>query len=295
MTISIPNKARTAFDGNMNDRSVIELPFPCPPFFVVNGEESMEELKNILYFGGFACTTEKLQTASEHWKDAPFPIPGFVKMNHKVKGAKIEVLAARSLVVSIIGVREYSSIEDSASGRKSRMPPYTKGARPGIQVLCVLGYRDEQKAIHPWGPVMLTAQGYQVNHIKDSIQSYRKAIKPFVKKLIPDATDSMLNLFWMYLGTFGEFQSVTVGAGNNSQSITPIKTFIPEDLDEHKVENMYVGEGMAEFMADLSEQSQEWLSVFTKMAATQKSNQPVVDTGYPEEPPPPDDYDSIPF
>lgn len=293
MAISIPNKARTAFEGNMNDRSAVELPFPCPPFFIVNGDEALEELKSVRYFGGFACTTEKIQAASDHWKDAPFPIPGFVKTSHPVKGSKIEVLAARSLVVSIIGVREYSSIEDEATGRKSRLAPYTKGARPGIQVLCVLGYRDEQKAIHPWAPVMLTAQGYQVNHIKDAIQSYRKAIKPFVKKLIPDATDSMLSLFWMYLGTFGEFNQVTVGKGKNSQFITPIKTFIPEDLDEHKVENMYVGEGMAEFMTDLSEKSQDWLSVFTKMAAAQKANQPVVDAGYPEEPPPPED--DIPF
>lgn len=288
MPINIPASARTAFDGNMNDRATVELPFPCPPFFIINGEESLEELKSILYFGGWACTTEKLQAASEHWKDAPFPIPGFVKMNHKVKGNKIEVLAARSLALSIIGIREYSTIKDE-TGRETRMAPYTKGARPGIQVLGVLGFRDENKAIRPWAPVMLTAKGYQVNHIKDAIRNYRKAIKPFVKKLVPDATDSMLNLFWMYLGTFGEFNAVPVGKGSDSQFITPIQTYIPEDLDETKVENMYVGEGMALFMSDLSSQAQDWLSVFTKLAANQKASVPVNDPEYIDEPPPPED------
>ena len=293
MPISIPTKARTAFDGNMSERSTVELPFPCPPFFVINGDEKLEALKNVQYYGGFACGVDKLKDAAEHWKDAPFPIPGFQQINHVIKGGKIEVLSARSLVVALIGIREYSSLKD-ATGKKSRVAPFTKGARPGIQVLCVLGFRDENKAIHPWGPVMLTASGYQVNHLKAAFVSYRKAIKPFVKKLVPDATDSILNLFWMYAGTFGERHEERVGNGENSQLITPITSFIPEDFDEKKVENMYVGDGMAEFMSDLSEQSKDWLQVFTNLQAAAGNNQPAyVEPDYDDVPQPPED--DIPF
>lgn len=287
MPINVPPTARNAFDGNMNERTTVELPFPCPPFFVINGNEKLEALKNVQYYGGFACGTEKLQLAAEHWKDLPFPIPAFQKINLALKGGvKVEVLASRSLIVAPIGIREYSSFKNDA-GRK-RVAPFTKGARPGIQALCVLGYRDEQKAIHPWAPVMLTASGYQVNYLKDAFASYRKAIRPHVKKLVPGMTDSILNLFWMFVGTFGERKDQLVGTGSNSQIITPIISFVPEDLNENKVENIYVGDPMAEFMADISSQAQEWLSVFAKMAQPMHEAQP--DFDYP---PPP--YDENPF
>ena len=55
---------------------------------------------------------------------------------------------------------------------------------------------------------------------------------------------------------------------------------------------MYVGESIAEFMADISEKSQEWLKVFSSMQSAQKS-QPHEEV-LADEPPPPDDSD-IPF
>lgn len=290
MPINFPPTARNAFDGNMNDRTAVELPFPCPPFFIVNGDEKLEALKNVQYFGGFACGAEKLQFAAEHWQDIPFPIPAFQKINLAVKGGvKVEVLASRSLIVAPIGIREYSSIK-SDTGRK-RVAPFTKGARPGIQALCVLGCRDEQNVIHPWAPVMLTASGYQVNHLKEAFASWRKAIKPLVQKLIPEeGTNSTLNLFWMFVGTFGERKQEIVGKGSDSQFITPVTSYIPDDLDEKKVESLYVGYPVAEFMADLSNQSKEWLSVFAKM--TQPGQQPR-QQAQPnfDEPPPPYDSD----
>lgn len=295
MTINIPGAAQSAFQGNMQTSAAVELPFPAPAFYIVNGDAKLAALKNVQYFGGWACNVEKLRESADNYDNVPYPIPGFQPLEMVADDGKMyNVLSARSLVVATIGMRQFSTIKD-ASGNKKRVPPFTKGARPGIQVLCVLGYRNEQKQILPWAPVMLSANGYQVNHIQKSINSWRKAIKPHVAKLVPGADDSILNLFYMHIGTFGDKRKAEPAG---EKSITPVSAYIPEDLDEKKVENMYVGEPMAEFMADISIKAQEWLKVFSNMEKPQAQaqaafrNQPQ-DMLY-EEPPFPDD-DQIPF
>jgi hypothetical protein len=295
MPIKIPASAQTAFQGNMSEGSKVELQFPAPAFYVINGDAKLAALKNFQYFGGWACGTDKVKVASENWQNCPYPIPGYATDKlPQTNGSEMEVIAARKLIVAPIGMREYSSIFDPATGNTRRVPPFTKGARPGVQVLCVLAYKHEN-TINPWAPIMLTAKGYQTNHIKNAIFNWRKAIKPHVQKIVPGASDSVLNLFWMHIGTFGEARKQEiVGAGTNQKTITPIVSYIPENLTEQQVENMYVGEPMAEFMADISAQSQDWLNVFKQ----QQTNAPAVghleleDDNIPEPPPSEDD---IPF
>jgi hypothetical protein len=289
MTINIPGKAQTAFQGNMQTSAAVELPFPAPAFYIVNGDAKLAALKNVQYFGGWACNVEKLREAADHYSNVPYPIPGFHELNMVADDGKTyDVLTSRSLVVATVGMRQFSTIKD-ASGNKKRVAPFTKGARPGIQVLCILAYRNEQKQIVPWAPVMLTANGYQVNHIQKAIQTWRKTIKPYVGKLVPGADDSILNLFYMHIGTFGAERKAEPAG---EKSITPVSAFIPDEMDEKKIENLYVGEPMAEFMADISEKSQEWLKVFSNMQQAQPSrNQP--EEMIEESPLPPED--DIPF
>ncbi len=295
MTINIPSKAKNAFDGSMKTRSAVELPFPCPAFYVINGNPDLEALNNSLYFGGWACSNDNLKKANEKWEDIPEKIPGLYEIKRTSKGAQYYVQSARSIIFASIGMRMYSVLKEN--GMERRVAPFTKGATPGIQVLGVLGYKNEQKQIQPWAPVMLTSSGYQCNHIQSAFTAWRKAITPHVKKLVPDFSDSVLNLFWMYIGTFGEQKQIPVGKGSDQKYITPMNAFIPESLDENKVQNMYVGDPMAEFMADIHEQAQEWLNVFDNMQKSAAKNQHSANheevAPYEESPLPPED--DIPF
>jgi hypothetical protein len=294
MTIKVPENAKTAFDGNMQTSSAVELPFSAPAFFIVNGNAQLQQVGGIHYFGGWACGTEKLKEAADSWENVTFPVRGLTPTETIVQsGQKLPVYASRSLLVAPIGIRKFSTIKDP-SGQKRRVPPFTKGARPGIQVVCMLGYKDENKNIFPWAPIILTANGYQTNNVQGAFSNWNKAIKPLVQKLIPDQKPaSVSNLFWMAIGTFGQ-DRIQKPAGE--KFITPVSCYIPENLDEKILESLYVGEEIAEYMADLSEKSREWFQVFNVPANSQKLvAEPVEehDNWDMQEPPPPED--DIPF
>jgi hypothetical protein len=296
MTIQIPGKAQNAFDGSMRTRSAVELPFPAPAFYIINGNPDLEALNNSLYFGGWACSNENIKKATEKW-DVPEKIPNLYEVKRTDgSGQPYYIQSARSIAFAPIGMRMYSVAD--VNGVERRVAPFTKGAKPGMQVLGMLGYKNQEKQLQAWSPVMLTASGYQVNHVQKSFETWRKAITPHVKKLVPDFSDSVLNLFWMYIGTFGERKQVPAGQprGGVQKYVTPITAFIPDELDEKKVENMYVGAPLAEFMADLHEQADEWLKVFSKMQqAAQAGNSSTHEDFVPFEEPPFQPEDDIPF
>ncbi len=285
MPIKVPTKAQGAFSQNMDTGAKIELPFPAPAFYILNGDAKLEELKNVMFYGGWASSIANLKAASEQWENCPYPIPGYQEKELRLKKETIPSVVSRSLVVAPIGIRQFSTIK-SADGNTKRVAPYTKGARPAIQVLCYLGYRNEAKQIMPWAPIMLTAKGFQVNHVQKAFGDWKKAITPFMAEIAPGMPADVTNLFWMHIGTFG---NVRHEEPHGESVITPISAYIPEDLTAQQVENMYVGDPMAEFMADMSVKSAEWMKAYAKITPA---------TAVPDEPemgeiPPPED--DIPF
>ena len=286
MPINVPPKAQGAFGGNMDTGAKIELPFPAPAFYVLNGDAKMEELKNVMYYGGWASSIANLKAASEQWENCPYPIPSYQEKELRLKKETIPSVVARALIVAPIGIRQFSTIK-SQDGNTKRVAPYTKGARPAIQVLCYLGYRNEQKQIMPWAPIMLTAKGFQVNHVQKAFGDWKKAITPFMAEIAPGMPADVTNLFWMHIGTFGNTRHEEP---HGESVITPVSAYIPEDLTAAKVENMYVGDPMAEFMADMSVKSAEWMKAYAKLTPA---------TAVPDEPEmgevPPPDEDLIPF
>lgn len=289
MSINIPQKAQ-ALSGGMQTRQTIELPFPAPAWYVINGNADLEDLKNSLYYGGWACSVENVKKSSEKYHDLPFPIPGTYEVKRRDdKGNPYQVLTSRSLVFASIGMRMFSVAK--INGREQRVAAFTKGASPSLQVLGILGYKDEKKQINPYAPVMLKASGYQVNHVRDAFNKWRKAITPHVKKIAPNADlDAALNLFWLHIGTFGERHQVEAGHG---KFITPITAYIPDELTEAQVENMYVGDPMAEFMADIKIQADEWLKAYQQPEKVVAVDVTAAHEEWSDEPPPPED--DIPF
>lgn len=289
MTLKIPNKAQGAFQENMDGQNKIQLPFPAPPFYVLNGDANFEELGGVQYFGGFGASEQNVKAASEQWENCPYPIPGFQEKELKQDGKKIRSIVSRSVVVAPIGMRLFSTIKGE-DGKIRRFPPFTKKARPSIQVIAYLGYLNENKQITPWAPIMLTAKGFQVNHISDAFRNWKKAITPFMADIAPGMPSSITNLFWMNIGTFGPNPKFEP---HGESSITPVGAFIPDDLDAKKVENRYVGESVAEFMADLASQSQDWISAYNKPGSDVQDDEPVAGNGSYEPDLPPED--DIPF
>lgn len=287
--INIPASAQDAFEGNMTSNSAVQLPFAAPPFYIVNGDPKLASLKNFQFYGGWASNLENIKVAADTWENGSAEIPGLDQTElYTQQGKKINVLAGRHIIIAPIGMRMFSEMK-VPNQKPKRVAPFTKGATPAMQMVALLGYRDANKNIQTWAPVMVTAKGWQVTYIQQAIDDWKKAIKPFVKELVPGAKDSILNLFWMYLGTFGqELNQKQVG----ENVITPMQAYIPEDLDAEKVEKLYVGESVAEFMATLSFQAQEWLKVYTDMQSAQVATGS--EEAMPEDSPPPDD-DSIPF
>jgi hypothetical protein len=287
MTITVPSSAQGAFAGNMNTSQKIELPFIAPAFYILNGDANFEELKNVMYFGGWAVSKENIKTASEQWQDCPFPIPTLAEKDLRPKsGPAIQSFVSRSLIVAPIGMREFSTIKEN--GQTKRIPPFTKGGRPAIQVLAMLAYLGEdKKTITPWAPVMLTANGFQVNHVKRAFTDWKNAIKPFMTTIAPGVPEDVTNLFYMNIGTFG---TVRKDETHGESTITPITAFIPEGLTAAQVEGRYVGDDMAVFMADMANKAREWLKAYKSQPA---QPQQATAAYTHEDPPPPED--DIPF
>jgi hypothetical protein len=285
MPIQVPNSAQGAFSGTMNTGSKIELPFPAPAFYILNGDANLEELRNVQYYGGWAAALENVRAAAEKWENCPFPIPGFQQKDLRPKrGAAVPSLVARSLIVAPIGMREFSTIK--VGDQSKRIAPFTKGARPAIQVIVMLAHLGEdKKSIHSWAPAMLTANGYQVNHVKRAFGDWKKAIKPFMGQIAPGMPEDVTNLFWMNIGTFGEIRK---DEPHGESSITPVSAFIPEDITAEQVERRYVGAEIAEFMAGLAVQSAEWLKAYQKLDAQSAPVEPEDISQLPPE-------DDIPF
>ncbi|HCR70924.1 MAG TPA: hypothetical protein DIW23_05735 [Anaerolineae bacterium] len=292
--LDIPEKASNAFQGNMQNGGAVELPFPAPSFFIVNGNAQLQQVGGIHYFGGFACAKTKLQEAAESWENVVYPVPGLYETEKILEsGEKLPVFASRNLTVAMIGMRLFATLK---SDGKTRVPAFSKEAIPGIQVVCLLGYKNENKEILPWAPIMISASGYQVNNVRDAFIKWFKAIKPTVKKLAPNQEPSNItNLFWMSIGTFGETR-VQKPAGQ--KFITPVSSFIPDVLDEDVVKSRYVGNEIASLMADFATDAKEWLHVFDKDKFTgptspQGFTEPAEDPHWDSQEQPPED--DIPF
>jgi hypothetical protein len=130
MSINIPTKAKNAFDGSMKTRSAVELPFPCPAFYIINGNPDLEALNNSLYFGGWACSNDNIKKATEKW-DVPEKINGMYEVKRTDgKGLPYYIQSARSIAFAPMGVRMYSVLD--VNGQERRVAPFTKGARPGL-------------------------------------------------------------------------------------------------------------------------------------------------------------------
>jgi hypothetical protein len=155
--------------------------------------------------------------------------------------------------------------------------------RSHTQILAYMATKNG-KEYSPWGPVVLSAKGYQARNIRQAFADWERATTPTRRDHAPGIPAWC---FFAVIGTFGEERkTVMVGKGQQSP-ITPIGAWIPEIMSKTHLEKTFVGKDVAERMVELKKQASEWLAEWKK---------PVADTADPGEPSHEDGWDDqIPF
>jgi hypothetical protein len=235
---------------------VVDLPFPVVYVWALNGQTSYKAQGGAPYYGGWACKMEDMDAVADQ---QALPIPGDWKQVtiSSRDGGEFEAYTSRSLIAAPIGRRE-SWLSD---GRRSSA--YIEGGRRHLQVLCYMAEAqgsNGSRTFHPWGPVVLTAKGYQARNLLDAFSRWDKATSQIRWKAAPGVPAWC---FYLSLGTFGkDRQAMNVGKPGAQSPITPISAYIPERFSEELITSLFVGNEVAGVMADLQDQAQQWLAAW---------------------------------
>jgi hypothetical protein len=243
----------------MRSGEAVELPFPVVYLWVLNGQPSLKSLGGASYYGGWACKADNMDDVSaqqglsvpEGWKQVTIAVKS---------GDEFEAYTTRHVFFAPIGRRESWLLEDK------RHAHYVDGGRRHLQVLGYLGERKDETFI-PWGPVVLTAKGYQAKNLLGAINTWDKATGQLRRSVAPGVSAWC---FYMAVGTFEkERVGTNVGKPGAQSPITPLYVHVPQGLNEARLEKLYVGNEVAAVMADLRDQAEDWLQAWSAKAEQQ--------------------------
>lgn len=247
MTIQLPDDLVKKINEGMHDSTAIILPFPAPTFWTLNGQASYKQQNNALYFGGWACKVEDMQTCLDNGLTLPAGLSAVTIATRD--GSEYDAYIGRLLLVAPICKRMSYLLEGK------RHPAYVEGGRKHVQILAYLAEKRE-KSITPWGPVVLSAKGYQAKNLLDNFTAWDKLTSKARHEIAPNIPAWC---FYAGLGTFGKERNVEqVGKQGTQSPITPIKLYQPENMTNEQVASLFVGQDVAAIMADLLEQSTDW-------------------------------------
>lgn len=252
--INLDNNLAKKLDMGMRGGDAVDLPFSVVYIWAMNGQPSLKSQGGALYYGGWACKAEDLQTTAEsqglsipkEWKQVSIA---------SRDGDEFEAYTTRSLIIAPIGKRESWLLDGK------RFSEYTEGGRRHLQVLAYLAFAHNENGARqmiPWGPVVLTAKGYQARNLLDAFSQWNRSTAQIRWKVAPGVPAWC---FYLSLGTFGkERQAVSVGKPGAQSPITPISAFIPEKFTEELLASLYVGNEVAAKMSELYDQASDWLN-----------------------------------
>lgn len=223
----------------------VELPFYAPFVWVLNGKANLKnptDKINVPYFGGFAVSKEDFELAVTE-----FGNPGnftFYPMTNQ-EGKDYEVYASRTVAVAPIVTRER----------------WIEG-RGHVQILAYAGRRADDGQFAPWGPVVLTAKSYTAKNLRESLKAWESFTAKVRREFAPGYP---ANLFYCFVGTFGERKQEMVGKGSQSP-ITPVQLYKGKDgqATAEMLQSNFVGVEVANLMKALKEQAREWVADWKK-------------------------------
>jgi hypothetical protein len=252
--ISLDPTVAKKLDMGMRAGENIELPFPVVYIWALNGQASYKSQGGALYYGGWAAKAEDLQTTADQ-QGLALPKDWKLVTITSRDGGEFEAYTSRSAIVAPIGKRVSWLLDGK------RYAEYVEGGRRHLQVLAYLAETQGEngsKQFIPWGPVVLTAKGYQARNLLDAFARWNKATAQIRWKVAPGVPAWC---FYLAIGTYGkERHVVSVGKPGAQSPITPISAYIHENFSEELISSLFVGEEMAARMVELQEQANDWLN-----------------------------------
>lgn len=262
--IELDQELASKLEGGMADGGAVELPFPVVYLWALNGQANYKgqvKIAPALYYGGWACKVEDMTAIMDQ---ASIPLPTSLKQVTIATrdGGEFEAFTTRFVYVAPISKRE-SWLYDG-----KRFAEYIEGGRRHIQALCYLGVKEaslqqaegQDKPFEPWGPVVLTAKGYQARNLLDAFGAWEKYIAPVRYRI---GRNVPAWCFYLTLGTFGaERKVLNVGKVGAQSPITPIGVYMPDKLEDAWLESRFVGADTASAMAEYLVQAGPWLKAW---------------------------------
>ena len=284
----ISPEAADRLNQGMNLGGGIELPFSAPVFWWLNGtaqSRPFAQTTPALYYGGWACNAEDIEAVLDDRGSLP---GGLVETEIFTReGKNIPTYTSRALIIAPIGFRSCWTV--GARGAQTRSIQYVPGSRQHIQVLGLFGMRMPDGTYKSWGPITLSAKGYQAQYLQSALKDWKKALEKPRREHAPKVPAWA---FWCALGTFGANPETSMVGKTGAQSpVTPINLFVPKDITLDTMRKIYVGRAGVDEMADLQEEADEWLNAWknqTPAAAAASADD------YPLEPVEPGE-EEIPF
>jgi hypothetical protein len=230
------------------------LPFDAPLFYVQNGKANMSADVPALKFGGWATDAEKMDQIVEINKRTMPPQLKKCTVT-TTEGKSVSVYTARSLVLSIACFRT----SWLSKGGKDRSPEFRDGTRRHVQILAVMAVPGTGGQLAIWGPVVLSAKGFQAKKLLASMDDWSKHTAVIRSQIAPGLPAFM---FYSAIGTFGD-QPVfeMVGQGNQKSSITPVGVRQAE-LTPELMQKIYGGEALLDAISKVQDDSKQWVSAW---------------------------------
>ena len=288
MTIQMDEETLAASQDGMQVSSMIELPFPAPYLWVINGDVKLKASGGAQYFGGFSTDAEKLIEAGLPYNQTEPPAGWTREEIIAANGKSIDSFMSRSVIVAPIDFRK-SWFWKTPGGIAQRSADYFQGARQHVQALVYLSGKKDG-AFVPWGPAVLSAKGFQAKNLLHAFEVWNKATDGQRKKVAPGVPAWF---FYLAIGTFGpDRKTEMVGQGSQQSPITPISAYVPDVITPEQVEALFVGNDIAKEMMLTKKDAAEWLKAWgtpTPRGVVPVAGAPIVaETGNalpPEEPP----------
>lgn len=291
----VPDETSQALSSGMQLSGAIELPFTAPYFWWTNGSPQLGAMKNqvpALYYGGWSVDKDSWESGVDEYeklRGVPLVLTDLTNRG----GKDYKAYLTRHLFVAPISYRAAWVVTDENTGGASRFTQYTVGARHHVQLLALAMSQDTNKTYAPWGPVVLSAKGYQAQKLLDAAKEWDKFLGKVRKQYAPKVPAFG---FLMCLGTFGsELKTEQVGKGNAKSPITPLSMAMPKEATLDLLKSLYVGSGGLVLMAEWLKDAEQWLSAWKakQPAGAAPADNGLVEPEFPADPPMGED--GIPF
>lgn len=243
------------------------LPFPCPVFYVINGQAAYAESKTrSLFFGGWATDMAKYQSVLAQANRQPYSLLQQAKVQSR-GGKDIDIMTSRALLVSPACTRTSWVSQDG----KTRTPSYHEGFRRHVQILCALADKGTDGKYSIWGPAVLSAKGMQGKKLLATLDEWAKHTVDLRTKV---AAGMPAFVFYMAIGTFAAQREVEmVGSGSQQSPITPIGIYKPE-LNAEKLGKLYGGEPLLKELRRLQQAASTWVTAWDKESSAPAGQAP---------------------